>query len=157
MGYSEHFYFGAAARHINNPLQTFRSDFTARLPARYTAHLGAAIPFGGRRNDVTLSPNILYTQQSSFKQLNAGTYLKSGPVYGGAWFRYDFNNPDAVILLIGAQFGIFRSGYSYDLTLSDLAGYSGGAHEISITLNLDDLPNAQKRPSAEFLKCPAVL
>jgi len=156
LGYSEYFFFGGSVKHINNPVQTFRSDFTARLPARYTAHIGAAIPFGGKRNDVTLSPNILYTQQASFRQLNAGTYLKSGPVFGGAWFRYVFNNPDAVIITIGAQFGIFRSAYSYDLTLSDLSGHSGGAHEISVTLNLDDLPEAKKSPSAEFLKCPAL-
>jgi type IX secretion system PorP/SprF family membrane protein len=156
LAYSRVFYAGASARHINNPVETFRNDYSARLPIRFSGHLGAAIPMGGRGSDVTLSPNLLYTQQASFKQLNTGMYLKAGYVFGGVWARYDLSTVDAVILLVGAEIGILRAGYSYDLTLSDLRGHSGGAHELGITINLEDLPGNQNRPSSRFLRCPAV-
>lgn len=154
LAYSEVFYAGISARHINTPIETFRNDYSARLPVRYSGHLGAAIPLGGRRSDVTLSPNLLYTQQAAFRQLNTGMSLKVGYVFGGAWMRYDFNNIDALILLIGTQIGILTAGYSYDLTLSGLMGHSGGAHELGITFNFDQLPGG-KSSSPRFLKCPA--
>jgi hypothetical protein len=118
--------------------------------------MGAAIPMGGRNSDVTLAPNLLYTRQASFSQLNTGMYLKAGYVFGGAWLRYDFDNIDALILLVGTQIGVWKAGYSYDLTVSSLAGHSGGAHELSITFDFDELPGARKGSSAKLLQCPAM-
>jgi len=157
LAYSRVFFLGIAARHLNQPIETFRHDYTARLPMRIAAHAGAALPMGSSRSDVTLAPNVLYTQQASFRQMNAGTYLKVGAVLGGAWLRHDFSNIDAVILLVGTQLGVFRGAYSYDMTLSDLRSQSGGAHELSITLNFEELPGAKKTSSYKSLRCPAML
>jgi type IX secretion system PorP/SprF family membrane protein len=157
LAYSRVFYMGFAVRHINQPVETFRNDYTTRLPMHYGGHLGASIPLGGRRSGVTLSPNVLYTQQASFRQLNAGMSLKVGYVFGGAWLRHDLQNVDALILMAGTQFGIFKAGYSYDATLSGLRGHSGGAHELSITLNLDELPGARKGSSNKIFHCPALI
>jgi hypothetical protein len=41
-------------------------------------------------------------------------------------------NQDAVIVLLAYNYGPYRFGYSYDITISGLGLQSGGAHEISI-------------------------
>lgn len=41
-------------------------------------------------------------------------------------------NLDAIVVLVGYKIFNFTVGYSYDLTVSDLLGTTGGAHEISL-------------------------
>jgi len=79
-----------------------------------------------------LSPNVLYQQQGEFHQLNAGVYITYVPVVLGAWYRHNFENVDAMIVLVGITYNGFKIGYSYDITLSELSGSTGGAHEISV-------------------------
>jgi len=42
------------------------------------------------------------------------------------------SNNDAIVMILGVSFGNIRFSYSYDYTLSDLAGSSNGANEFSI-------------------------
>jgi len=42
-------------------------------------------------------------------------------------------------------------GYSYDYTVSELAGASGGAHEVSLTVQL---ACRDKRKKLKAIKCP---
>lgn len=48
------------------------------------------------------------------------------------WFGASYRHKDAVVAMIGGQVGPMRFGYSYDYTLSDIADYSAGSHEIFI-------------------------
>jgi hypothetical protein len=41
-----------------------------------------------------------------------------------------------------------KIGYSYDFTISALAGRTGGSHELSFILNLDKLDNNRRRNDA---------
>jgi hypothetical protein len=77
----------------------------------------------------------MYMQQEHFKQLNVGLYVSRNPIVLGAWFRHNFSNPDAIVALIGLKFNNIRVGYSYDYTVSNIGGSSGGAHEISFAWN----------------------
>jgi type IX secretion system PorP/SprF family membrane protein len=46
---------------------------------------------------------------------------------------FSFRNGDAVIVMLGAKFNdMFRIGYSFDYTLSNLSDYNSGGHEIII-------------------------
>lgn len=158
LAFSERFFIGGTVKHINQPVESFTVDFTSRLPMRYSVHAGARLgDLENGENSVTLSPNIMYTQQARFRQLNAGSYLKIGYFLGGLWYRYNLNYSDAVIFLLGAQKNIFTFGYSYDLTLMDLAGQTGGAHELSVILNFDDMENNNKGKSFyKSLQCPSL-
>lgn len=129
-GFSEKFYFGFAAKHLNTPNESLKLG-GAYLPLRFTGHVGATIPFGEKsqyKNTTSISPNIIYTHQRHFKQLNIGTYIKHGPVTAGVWWRTE----DAFILSFGIETKAFNFGYSYDLTISELTNASGGSHELSL-------------------------
>ena len=61
----------------------------------------------------------------------------------GASYRRGFNNSDAVILLLGYDLEKYKIGYSYDLTVSQLGLSSGGAHEISLQIQLGCFVNCE--------------
>ena len=155
VGYSERFYIGFSAHHLTRPDEGFNSY--TRMPIRFTGHLGTVIGLEGIRGkkkgseETTISPNILYMRQQDFEQLNYGLYLTKYPFVGGLWFRHNFNNPDALIMLIGIQQTAFKVGYSYDLTVSTLTNASGGSHELSLTFQFECL---EKRPKAKPINCP---
>jgi type IX secretion system PorP/SprF family membrane protein len=104
------------------------------MPMRFTGHMGANIKFGGGSqyaNVTSISPNVIYTYQDGFMQLNVGTYIKYGAFTAGAWWR----PRDAFIMSVGIDAGVFRVGYSYDITISPLTNASGGSHELSLGFN----------------------
>jgi type IX secretion system PorP/SprF family membrane protein len=134
VGFSKNFYFGLAAHHLNRPDESMILG-DSKLPIRLTGHMGATIPLGQRgrySSSTTLMPNVIYQYQNGFQQFNIGAYLKYEAFTIGAWYR----NRDAFILSLGLTTEKFRIGYSYDLTVSQLGGVSGGSHEISMGFNL---------------------
>lgn len=155
--YGEYFYLGFSALHLVRPDVGFMG--TSRLDIRYSAQVGGKIYFRKTydekrdEQDVSLSPNIVYTQQGTFSELNYGLYANVWPIVAGVWFRQSFSNPDAVIFLFGADFKGVRIAYSYDLTVSKLTK-SGGSHEISMGFRL---PCPKKRAGQREIQpvpCP---
>ena len=80
---------------------------------------------------------MLYVKQGDFAQINGGAYFGFGSFFAGGWYRHTTSNSDAIIGLVGLQKGVLKFGYSYDITISGLAGDSGGTHEFSLVFNLD--------------------
>jgi len=150
VGFSKNFYFGFAAKHLNMPQETLILG-NSRMPIRFTGHLGANIEFGKGsqyQNVTAISPNIIYTYQDGFMQLNIGTYIKYGVFTAGVWLRAR----DAFIMTIGIDSGTFRFGYSYDVTVSQLTNASGGSHELSLGLNFSCKSKPQK---FRTISCPS--
>ncbi|MFM1947683.1 MAG: hypothetical protein RL207_1966 [Bacteroidota bacterium] len=134
VGFTKNFYFGVAAHHLNRPDESMILG-ESRLPIRITGHMGANIKLGQRgrySSSTTLMPNVIYQYQNGFQQFNIGAYLKYEAFTIGAWYR----NRDAFIVSLGITTEKFRIGYSYDLTVSQLGGVTGGSHEISMGINL---------------------
>lgn len=156
LGYDERFYLGFAAHHITNPDLAFYTGNISRLPTRLTIHAGGIFDLKGsaNKNDdkLSVSPNIVYMQQGDFHQLNAGMYFNIYPFVTGVWLRHNFENPDAMIALIGFQQPNFKVGYSYDFTLSKMGMPAGGAHEISFVWYL---PCPKKEFKYNAIKCPS--
>jgi type IX secretion system PorP/SprF family membrane protein len=125
--FSKRYFIGFAANHLTQPDESLVSS-PSKLPMKYTAHAGAIIPVGGKGSEATISPNILFQKQQDFQQINLGIYITKGSLVGGLWYR----NNDAIILLLGFQQGIFKIGYSYDVTISKLTNASAGSHELSL-------------------------
>lgn len=156
--YSERFFCGFSAHHLTTPNEGFISY--SELPLKMTAHAGAIINIEGRRSrkhsvsidETSISPNIMFQKQGEFEQLNYGVYLNKYPFVVGTWFRQNFDNPDAVIVLLGFVQPSFKFGYSYDLTVSKLTNASGGAHEFSLGIQFECSP-VQKR--AKAIPCPS--
>lgn len=155
--YTKSFYAGLSAKHVTSPDESFISSQTSPLPVRVAGNIGIELHSKkGTKTPVYFSPNLLYVQQSSFKQLNAGAILGVGVLYGGLYFRSAFGNSDAVILIAGLQRGVFKFGYSYDATVSNLNN-TGGSHELSVVLNFHESKKVQyRRNTKKFTDCPEV-
>lgn len=151
VGFSKNFFFGVAAHHLNMPNESMIIG-KSPLPMRFTGHAGAEIQLGGKSkysNTTSIMPNVIYQYQNGFQELNIGTYIKYGIFTAGVWYR----TSDAFITTIGINTGMFRVGYSYDVTVSELNnGVSGGSHEVSLGLNL---ACKKKIPSFRTISCPS--
>jgi type IX secretion system PorP/SprF family membrane protein len=145
LGYSKHYFFGGAAHHITQPDEGLLG--AAPLPVKFTVHGGAIITLE-KGNESYISPNILFQAQQTFRQLNLGLYYVKGPFVAGLWYR----NADAVIALVGIQNNNFKFGYSYDVTVSKLAGNTAGSHEVSVQLQFEC---KAKRKKYRTISCPS--
>ncbi|MBK8491178.1 MAG: PorP/SprF family type IX secretion system membrane protein [Saprospirales bacterium] len=149
--YTPHFYAGFSIRHLTQPedgVLRVNDQITDGWPLLYSLHVGTEITLqkgNNRRAGSFISPNILVIRQANFGQINVGAYGGLGAFFVGTWYRHAWSNPDALIFLGGVRYGIFKIGYTYDLTLSQLAAApSGGSHELSLILNFE-LSDAFKR------------
>ena len=145
LGYSKNYFFGFAANHINQPDEGLIG--VSKLPTKFTVHGGAIIELE-KGGESYLSPNILFQSQQNFRQLNLGLYYVKGPFVAGLWYR----SGDAVIALIGIKNDNFQAGYSYDVTVSKLAGNTAGAHEISVQIKFEC---KTKRKKYRTISCPS--
>ena len=151
LAYSNFVYGGVAVNHLTQPDEAFFTNVSSPLPMKITAHVGAMIPLEDNKDGSYLSPNLLYQQQQDFRQINIGMYMAKSPLVGGLWFRTGDHNADAIIVMVGLQQGVFKFGYSYDVTISQLSNVSGGSHELSMGLQFTCHPKRKKfRP----VKCP---
>lgn len=149
--YNKTIYGGFSIKHINRPNESLlgtNENLFGGLPYRFSTHLGAEIELieGNKRKPAAfISPNIMFVRQGDFGQINGGAYFGYGAVFVGAWYRHAWTNPDAVIASVGIQQGIFKIGYSYDFTVSNLAN-TGGSHEISLRIK-------PREPKQDFNDC----
>ncbi len=165
--YSSKIYGGLAVNHLTQPDEAFIVQGGSQLPMKFTGHLGAMLPVGGSSNyrykqdrdeGTFISPNVLYVQQAAFNQINLGIYVLHSPIVGGLWYRGSFNaynsfmSSDAFIALIGIQRGIFKFGYSYDITISKLSNATAGSHELSLGLQFGCKP---KKKRFRTISCPS--
>ncbi len=143
--FSEKLWVGGAIDHMNRPVHSL-SQGEARLPAKVGVHGGMRI----KLNDLSaftkrqyIIPAFNYQAQGLFDQLDIGFYYEYDPLILGLWYRglpglknngYGYLNQDAIAILIGYEINKMKIGYSYDLTVSSLTPNSGGAHEISFTM-----------------------
>lgn len=148
VGFSDYYFVGFSVHHLTQPNESLLSAGTSTLPMKYTAHAGANIPIGDRRNpDVVISPNIIWQKQQDFEELNLGLYIKKDVIVGGIWYR----NRDSFIMLIGIDKGNIRVGYSYDITVSRLTNTTAGAHEVSFAIGF---ACKKRKPHYRPIQCP---
>jgi type IX secretion system PorP/SprF family membrane protein len=171
--YNQRSWFGFSAHNVNRPEQSVVTGQSSRLPVKYSAHGGLNIPirtatFNGRAagagKELIATPAFNFKKQGKFSQLDIGTYFTYEPLTLGAWYRglpirmlgSNTANNDALIVLLGYRMDAFSIGYSYDATISKLGLSTGGAHELSISYQLDAFepePKRNRRKKKE-LSCP---
>jgi len=157
LGINEKYFIGAAANHLMQPDVGFFSEGDNLLNMKITVHAGANIELQKgysrtRSSGFSIAPNILYQQQGYYRHLNLGAYLTASYFTLGLWYRNAFENPDAVIISLGAVYRELRFGYSYDITVSKLSTATGGAHEVSLAW-IFQCDKKSKRGKA--IKCPS--
>ncbi len=106
----------------------------------------------------SLSPSFLFKMQDKYSQLDIGLYWYQMPLVIGIWYRgipvfKELAGNDALAFLLGFKVDQFSIGYSYDLTISKLVGFTGGAHEISINYQFNQ--GVTKRERRRIIPCPS--
>lgn len=156
LGFSKDYYFGLAVHHLHEPKESFRDNADAVLPRKYTVHFGTNIPIKGRnlgKNELLISPNILFQQQQNFQQLNYGIYANRKSFVIGIWLRQNFRfHYDSFIILLGYSQDKVKFAYSYDLTISKLRNQTLGAHEISYSMLFNC---REKKQKFRQISCPS--
>lgn len=128
---SENIYFhlGASIHHLNKPVESFFSATANNdniVKPRFIYFADAVI----KPNElVIVSPGIYYTHQAKASEFVGGLHLNynvSGngqqQLILGAYMRPG----DAVIPMVGYQWGNFRFSFSYDATTSSLKNFNNG-------------------------------
>lgn len=168
--YSNTTWIGASVFHLTEPNDSFIGN-ESKIPRLISVHAGRKffLKKGRRRKtlaytfqerSISLAAN--YKSQGPYAQVDFGiqTYLE--PLYAGLWYRGvpvsstgSVNRNESVIMLVGFQLreGL-NVGYSYDVTVSDLRGASGGSHEISISLLFGDRRRLRKRTKLPCFNVP---
>lgn len=143
--FSDNFWLGLSVNHLNRPNQAFSGE-EDRLPLKTSLNFGYKIYFDAPTyrgyREKSLIPTILYKSQGKFDQLDIGLYGIYEPIMIGLWYRgipvkkysREYNNHDAIVVMAGVNMGFLTFAYSYDITVSTLAPYSAGAHEVSLIL-----------------------
>jgi type IX secretion system PorP/SprF family membrane protein len=167
--YSENYWVGISARHLNKPNQSLLgNNSVAQLPITFNFQAGYKFSLSGptvkRRNAKDITAAILYEAQEKYDQLDLGLYYNHEPFVFGFWYRglplikkYEDDlrtvpqNNDAVIILVGYSVldRNIRIGYSYDVTVSRLATNTAGAHEISMVYEIAS--KKKKQRSRKFI------
>ncbi|NVK84032.1 MAG: type IX secretion system membrane protein PorP/SprF [Cytophagia bacterium] len=159
--YTNMAWVGFSAHHINEPSQSF-IDQESKLSRKYSIHAGWKLRFSNGRRLRTVSYQfqersatfaINYKTQGGYNQFDAGIQLYFQPLVLGGWYRgipiqsvnKVFKN-ESIIALVGLELNADLSfAYSYDFTVSRLAGSTGGAHEFSLTLNFGKVVKRTRR------------
>ncbi len=141
MIYSNSYWGGVTVDHLVKSNISY-VDLVSDMGLKITAFGGYKWVYKeGRRRmpDQSISFAFNYRKQLDFTQLDFGTYWLYNPIELGLWYRglpgnnqEELRNTDAIIAILGVHVGNTRIGYSFDLTMSDLAGNTGGSHEFSI-------------------------
>ncbi len=160
--FSDKIYGGVAVRNLLVSNESFFESGKSSTPYRLTGHFGANIDIKRVRNtryNIFISPNVLIANQGTDVQFNAGMMAGVSLFYFGTWFRYAFENPDALIFVVGIKKGKVRFGYSYDATISRLTGKTGGSHELSLVFNWSGTDDNSLHPHIDknYIECPEIL
>jgi type IX secretion system PorP/SprF family membrane protein len=162
--FSDKVYGGFAVRNLITPNLSFYAGEGGKgnIPYRFVGHFGSNFDIKHARNyryNIFVSPNVLIANQGRDVQFNAGLMAGVSLIYFGSWFRYAFYNPDAIILVVGIRKGRVRFGYSYDVTVSRLAGRTGGSHELTLVFNWSGSNDNSLHPHIDknYIQCPEIL
>jgi len=161
--YSEKFWLGISAHHMNRPNQSLVQR-DSRLPVKYSAHGGwrqRINPDNEYARKQHLVTAFNYKAQGNFDQFDLGVYYEYDLISFGVWYRglpgfkkndANYVHHDALALMLGVEAKGIYIGYSYDITISHIAANTGGSHEISLISEFASKRN-KKRAKRRVIPC----
>lgn len=158
--YNERTWAGFTLDHLLKPKTSFYGN-DATVPVKFNFYGGAQILKKTRlrqKMQEVLSVALNFQKQGKFYQSDLGLYYYKDPLIFGIWYRgIPFATSqvgDAIIGLIGIKTSQLHIGYSYDFTISSLIGSTGGAHEISLVYEFNNLSLGQLKKRIRSIPCP---
>ena len=160
---STKYWLGFSAKHITQPNSSLVGE-RIPLPVSLSLHGGYRFIIEEKSKQLNryVSPAFNYRHQLNNDQLDVGLYYYHLPLNVGIWYRGipfkkyapAYSNSESIALLIGfdlQQYNL-RVGYSYDITISNLAiSNTKGAHEISI---IYEKFSKRKKSKRVLVSCP---
>lgn len=141
MVYSDYFWAGFTLDHLVKNDFGF-TDIETPEPLKTVVYGGYRHVYqeaGRGKNEQSATLAFMYRKQQSFQQLDLGVYWFANPIEAGLWYRGipgvsspSLRNNDAIIFSLGVNIGTIHLAYSYDMTVSGLAGRSNGSNEFSV-------------------------
>ncbi len=169
--FSDNFWIGVSAMHVNTPSISFLENDNIQLATRYSIHGGYKFKLGDKpyvnklnnTREVSFQPTFQYKYQGDFDQLDVGMYINYEPLVLGAWYRglpikalEGQSNNESLVLMVGVlDIRGLNVGYSFDYTLSDLGIDSGGAHEVSISYRIQSKKRIPPK-NVRQIPCPKI-
>ncbi|TLX74915.1 type IX secretion system membrane protein PorP/SprF [Labilibacter sediminis] len=162
--YSPKYWFGLTIDHLSQPNYTFLNE-EMRMPLKMVFFGGMNIWIERSRSKSSsrsFSFSYRFQQQSKNTQLDLGVYWYNDPIEIGVWYRgvplISANNStninqDAIVALLSYNYGPFRIGYSYDVSISGLGWNAQGAHELSLIFEFNQRSSLRKNGKRPALPC----
>lgn len=144
---------GGAAYHLLEPNISFYQDTDPnaapvglinenKLKPRYVMHLSSRL---SPNFDFSVTPRLVVFSQGTHQQLQIGSGIRSvmsdvkqTALHAGLWGRmthdidsYAFRD---VVAMVGIEFQQVIFGFSYDLSINDIASYPGGQHTFELSI-----------------------
>ncbi len=149
---------GLSVDHLFQPDVSFLSSNVSPYPRKYVGQFEMLINTEGRQGsrssgkfsggDDPLMFNLgaIYQNQAALGALQAGFTALKYNIYAGAWYKTTFGEtPNSSLALVaGYRFYFYenmnvKAMYSYDIQISKAMQGTGGAHEISVVIDLADV------------------
>jgi type IX secretion system PorP/SprF family membrane protein len=124
--YHKYFDAGFALHHPFEPEEYFiQAGPGSKVPMQTTIHGSVNIPLNEEK-EIFICPDFIYMKQRDFRNeiLNLNLKFKAGLIGMG------LTENNSIIFAAGFQTKSVRLSYSYDETVSNLAGATAGSHEI---------------------------
>lgn len=160
LAYNQRIWSGITIDHLLTPKTSFYGD-NATVPVKVNLYGGIQVLKKTRlrqKAQETLSVAMNYQRQGRYNQTDVGLYYYREPLIFGLWYRgipfITTQAGDAIIGLIGIKTNNLHIGYSYDFTISNLISSTGGAHEISLVYEFNNLSLGQQHKRIRAIPCP---
>ena len=137
--FNDKYFWGFAADHLAEPVQSFYSGYQYTIPRKYTMHLEVSLPFyisGHWRKFCKLNPNFIVQSQGNSHNITYGIYANRMGFSLGIWNRLSTAKTNDLIGMIGFISNQFRTAITYDTNLYGTGLRSHGAVEISVSFLL---------------------
>lgn len=158
--YNDRIWGGFTLDHLLVPKTSFYGD-EATVPVKFNLYGGTQILKKTRlrqKMHEVLSIAFNYQMQGKYKQSDIGVYYYKNPLVFGLWYRgipfMTTQAGDAVIGLLGVKTNNLSIGYSYDFTISNLIGSTGGSHELSLIYEFNNLSLGAQKKRIRAIPCP---
>lgn len=139
--FNDKYFFGLAADHLSSPDRSIYSDYSSKLPRKYTAHLEVNVPFyksGRWRKLFTFNPNVIIQSQGNEQNITYGVYGNRKGFSLGLWNRLTTQKSSDMIVMVGFLGKQLKSAITYDVNVKGVGLRSHGSVEISIAFLLRD-------------------
>ncbi len=158
--YNDRIWGGITLDHLLVPKTSFYGE-DAFVPIKLNLYGGVQILKQTRlrqKLQEVLSVAFNFQKQAKYYQSDIGLYYYKDPLIFGLWYRgiplMTSQAGDAIIGLIGIKTSTVHIGYSYDFTISNLISSTGGAHELSLIYEFNNLSVGQRNKRIRAIPCP---